>query len=639
MKAAFPFAIVLIVALLPAAAALADDAPTTQPAATSQPAEFDRAWVVDILADDLGKCESGEDFVRLSARTRKVILDVLCCGGRDELKVLSRLVALERACRFLPAVREMAGDDGFDRWLLKHGEVSRRLFRAIAPQPYFHESLTRLHDLVEADASAVAGYPDLAVAFAASTAADSRQRARVQNATLVQAFAYYTRSRASFRYDLRSMPYELSCHLADSRLPLDQRAWAMRQYGRQSTPAKCYFDVPYDTQSFYAGAQPQGSRMTGRAYTLNNIKQFGGICVDQAYFASEVCKALGIPAAAVTGKSESALGHAWTVSLTLAADKRRFYWDSATGRYEEQKYFVGQLRDPISGDMITDVDLMLSGAAAQLSLERREEADVATELARVVADSIRKIAPPDGSELRALAEDYNRRFAGIRPPVVLDADLKARRQMDADLVEELIVLAVQRNVAHRPAWDLLLKLQQADVFPDDHMDRFFDLLIARTAGPYPDYCCAKILQILPTIDKPATAAKVCERAVGLFPRRADLQGTLLLAAGEYMEKAKRLNDALSCYQQAADVCPDASSIVLDATAGCEKLMLAAGRIDLAIAMYRKLFARTPSQQGVKIQFRTQTVYYQVGTRLARLYARNGQGKEAQQLYSLINANQ
>lgn len=90
----------------------------------------------------------------------------------------------------------------------------------------------------------------------------------------------------------------------------------------------------------------------GPAYTLPVILAQGGICVDQAYFASTVGKAKGIPTIMFRGAGLDGR-HAWFGYLD--ASQR---WQLDCGRYAEQKYVTGLAFDPQTWGNINDHELL-----------------------------------------------------------------------------------------------------------------------------------------------------------------------------------------------------------------------------------------------------------------------------------------
>ncbi len=93
-------------------------------------------------------------------------------------------------------------------------------------------------------------------------------------------------------------------------------------------------------------------------YTLAEIKQKGGVCVDQAYFASMTAKANGIPAMTISGEGDRG-AHAW-----FGYEESRTSWNLSTGRYKDN-YAAGTTRDPQTHRTIKEQELRELAAPAR----------------------------------------------------------------------------------------------------------------------------------------------------------------------------------------------------------------------------------------------------------------------------------
>lgn len=90
---------------------------------------------------------------------------------------------------------------------------------------------------------------------------------------------------------------------------------------------------------------------SGDSYALPEILAQGGICVDQAYFATEVAKARGVPALLFNGAGSDGR-HAWFGYLDHSNR-----WQFDVGRYAEQRFVVGKAFDPQTWDYVNDHEL------------------------------------------------------------------------------------------------------------------------------------------------------------------------------------------------------------------------------------------------------------------------------------------
>lgn len=88
-----------------------------------------------------------------------------------------------------------------------------------------------------------------------------------------------------------------------------------------------------------------------RTYKLPEILAAGGICADQAYFATQVAKARGVPTLLFYGPGNDGR-HAWFGYLD--GNQK---WKLDAGRYAEQKFVTGFARDPQTWREFTDHEL------------------------------------------------------------------------------------------------------------------------------------------------------------------------------------------------------------------------------------------------------------------------------------------
>ncbi len=89
----------------------------------------------------------------------------------------------------------------------------------------------------------------------------------------------------------------------------------------------------------------------GDSYELSRIYKEGGICVDQAYFASQTGKARGVPTLLFVGEGRDGR-HAWFGYLDHANQ-----WMFDAGRYEDQKFVTGVAYDPQTWGLVSDHEL------------------------------------------------------------------------------------------------------------------------------------------------------------------------------------------------------------------------------------------------------------------------------------------
>ncbi|MDP6545202.1 MAG: transglutaminase domain-containing protein [Phycisphaerae bacterium] len=604
-------------------------------------------WMAKIALSELERSAENGEFDALSARVKGAIMGRLSTGKVRDFAAMTDLIYVLRACaygkvamelKFEPidtkgkpkpkAARAGAFKDGKElfKWLVANRGLSRLLFRGMQDVSEPADSLKAVARLKGAGDKKLLAFAELVTAFATSRAAGPYHE-QPNPASLSEAFKYYTTRK--MRYDLKTMPYELSRYLADTKISIAERLWAYGKYNRYPNPAKAYFDLRYDTAHFVRGDPKKISRL---AFTLANLRKVGGVCIEQAYYSAEVCKALGIPAKIVSGRSGEGIHHAWMMCFVKKRSSRSAAWDSTTGRYPEQKYYVGDVQNPSNGMKLLDCELMLEGAAALLPLARREDADTATSLAVLAADVANAAELADLKDLQALAALHKKRF-GTAP---LDASTKATVKIDMTIVEEFLAAALSYNLAHRRAWEFIIELRKSrDMLEVSHLGKFFDVLTSKTAKMYPDYSCEMVLRIVPSLPEPKGRMKVYQKALGVYASRPDLQGRIMIACGDdYAERSKPAS-ALKFYETAALRNVELADIVTVASGKAETLLVDAGHTKPAIAMYTRLFKAARKPRRSSSVFTGQTSYYILGRRLATLLETAGQTKDAQKIRTMI----
>ncbi len=90
-------------------------------------------------------------------------------------------------------------------------------------------------------------------------------------------------------------------------------------------------------------------------YRLETILNYGGICVDQAYFAAQTGKAKGIPTLVFRGAGMDGR-HAWFGFML-----KEGVWEFNGGRQGENRYVTGYAHDPQTWGNITDHQLRFLG--------------------------------------------------------------------------------------------------------------------------------------------------------------------------------------------------------------------------------------------------------------------------------------
>lgn len=246
------------------------------------------------------------------------------------------------------------------RTVLMDPELVQELARTVRPGDYLPGVFQVLDDLLKHNANATKDSPALVVALAVVYDQAlpptwphhqvSRSDIPVQSQPWIGLLDYFLQrdEAGDLLHDLDDLEADRLKFLVDAPVDLKELEWA-RQNVKTSRSG---FDGVYRSVRYLnERIKDQRYSWSGGPYTLANIEEVGGICVDQAYFAAMVGKAHGLPTLYFSGQGNDG-GHAW-VGYLRSKDR----WETDVGRYATQNYVVGHAMDPQSWERISDHQL------------------------------------------------------------------------------------------------------------------------------------------------------------------------------------------------------------------------------------------------------------------------------------------
>ena len=285
----------------------------------------------------------------------------------------------------------LGGDaDAMQTWFDDHSEAKEELYMAVDEE---RDILPRVfavfNDLRKNFADPLADYWQLAIATAVvwdDEGAINNLEGLAQHAkatvpsgrlNAIENFKYLIDAEPVMQGRVQYSPWEFLTHVVNNKTPRDEREWALQTYlPPRAMIGRCYHDVPYD----YVMLQTKHAqtRLNGQLYTLPNLAQFGGVCAYQADYASRVAKSLGTPAESVEGTALDGEGHAWVmwVELSHMTPEHISFTLQSHGRYRSHRYYVGTLRDPHTGQDVTDRQMELRLHAVGNDVQGKRHADL-----------------------------------------------------------------------------------------------------------------------------------------------------------------------------------------------------------------------------------------------------------------------
>jgi hypothetical protein len=245
-------------------------------------------------------------------------------------------------------------------WLVSNPTFSEEFFALLAPQDYIPAVFQILNSLHHADPAKFVRYSSLALAIAvvydvapppwwphAQVSASALSR---KLSAPADAFAWWTKEDVAGRtfHRLTKLPADELKFVVDAAAPFAELTWSQQiaDYPLAQLD-KAYTMIRY-RQDRIANNNPV---WPGAAYAMHFILRDGGICVDQAYFATETGKARGVPTLLFYGAGNDGR-HAWFGFLDGAQK-----WQLDAGRYAEQRFVTGHALDPQTWREISDHEL------------------------------------------------------------------------------------------------------------------------------------------------------------------------------------------------------------------------------------------------------------------------------------------
>ncbi|MGD0137424.1 MAG: hypothetical protein ABSD28_00985 [Tepidisphaeraceae bacterium] len=484
----------------------------------------------------------------------------------DQPRIVT-LAACRQFARYFGAIRQMTPDQKETlAWLAAQPNLMPTLMSAVSDRDPPQRVIEILQQLRSSQAANLDDFPDLATALAVVWDKPPARQGdhappQLDPQRPAQLFAYFTHPRGPLRFDQGSLCWQLETYIVDLQISDDEILWATRRYANNYSIGSIYFDVNYDEAAFYSGGD---KKIAAHAYTLQNILQYGGVCIEQAYFATGVAKSLGIPACICysRGGGGGGVAHAWVGLLNQI--NRQPVWDFNQGRYPEDLFWSAEITDPQTHQALTDADVALLAAL--------QSVDSTTRQASALFLSLADLLPP------------SRRF-------------------------DLYMREVQLSPGNRPAWVALTDLASKNLLSPAQTDAFSQAVSDFLVRLYPDFACQTLTRAVANRPNLAQVATL-DRIALLFPWRPDLKATVRIRQADLLLKINQTDQALTELDDVLTNDLNAGPIVLQAMQRVEKVLRAQHELQRLALVYSRVWPKMPLPERSAYVY--STPYYLVG---------------------------
>ena len=360
--------------------------PMTFAAAASRPA----SRPVDPLAQPARDAVKSRSLPAFGGEAEKHLRAELAKGTEMKHAEVLRLATWREFARYFSRVNSTTnGHHDTLAWLAGQGDVLSVVMMSVSESDPPERVLEVLRALRADHRERVEEFPELAAAVCVVWDAHERfggdpmgdQEVKIDPGEPSRVFGHFARNAERLAIDPRKLPVDLLCYVVDTHLRGDEIAWAQR-YGPRPNVAGAFFAVQFREGVYFerrtaAAAQPplpgerQGvvvEEVNRNSYILPNILRRGGGVTEQAYFAAEVARANGVPAAVCVSTIDNAVA-AWAGFITFAGG--RSAWDATSARHAQHVPWIGFAQDPQTYEWRSEAELtVLGGVAATPQRER-----------------------------------------------------------------------------------------------------------------------------------------------------------------------------------------------------------------------------------------------------------------------------
>jgi hypothetical protein len=383
----------------------------------------------------------------------------------------------------------------------------------------------------------------------------------------VDVFDFYVAHESQMFFGIRRMPVDLLVYVVDTTASIDEMNWAMAKYAGTQNVGDLFFKIAYD-YDYFEGKTPD-RRVMMEGYNLPNILKYGGVCADQAYFATSVGKAIGVPTAYTVGVSAE-MNHAWVGFLQLQGRSAR--WNFNSGRYESYQGVRGNVADPQGKKRIADSYVSLLAESIGTSAVARRNAVAMTDAARRLAGG----------------KDAGGPFVTPEPPMdalhsstAQPAARTSSSQSDLDLIE----MGLRQCPTYSAGWELVADLARQGQLNESQKSRWSTLVQQLCGQKYPDFTLAVLEPMVDTVSDPAQQSRIWDAAFAEFQNRPDLAAEIRLHQAALWKNNGDLTKAGICYEDVIQRYINAGPFALRAVTGAEEVLKQMGQDAKILDLY------------------------------------------------------
>ena len=476
---------------------------------------------------------------------------------------------------------------------LAHPEFARALALVVEPGSEDPAKVLRVaRALMAQRPEAVDHLPDLAAAI--SVVLDAPVVVTVNENIAhgcdpIVAFDHFAANERRMFFGLRGIAPELLIYLVDVAASPDELAWAVKQFAGHPAVGDLYDKIEYDFDYLEKGRE---KKVTAAGWNLRNILQFGGICADQAYFATTIGKAIGVPCVYTTA-TDGVLSHAW-IGFVAKSGKHPQWME--TGRFGTYQAVEGMTRDPQTMRTVSNTQMpMLVQYGIEPASDRAYAAALRIAARRLLGDPAAKTPPAADAVGKAL---------------------------------DLTLLAVRACLTDPRSWGLVAAAADTGAMTTQQKRQWASDVIELCGENYPEFALRTISPMIESITDPVERHAALDGAYEIFQGRGDLAGQLLLQQGMLFELEGELPAAGRCYETILTRYANDGPFAINALQKASAILGATNNAVANVTLHDRAFRSMEVPEGISPQFARQSNWFRSGVMLAQALRIAGRERDA-----------
>jgi hypothetical protein len=572
-------------------------------------------WAVARCKAVLDQAEKDGDFAAANNAAMKV-LETLAAFGTEKNAAGFRDAAM--TWRLMAVFEEVEGREELLKFLRKHPKFTHALAFLVTSTDDAEGMANVIAKLREKHEKDLENFATLAAAIC--VVHDKPLKRRV-NENIPEAidpvaiFEYFSANEKQMYFGIRNVPAELLIWVVDTTSTTAELKWALNNYHHNNEVGQLFFTIKYDDDAFAKGTT---KRVTEAGFNLPNILKYGGVCADQAYFAMEVGKAIGVPTAYASGASATT-NHAWVGFLQ--AKGKQGWWNFNAGRYSAYKGVRGLVLDPQTRQNIPDNDVSLSAEMIGATDVDRETAVAFTDVAAHLFTLMQK-------EKQLEPETPETKYPDMRAKALTPSP---------ETVLEFLDSSLKKNLGYARAWLTVGSLAGEGKMTLEQKKFWSNEIMKLCGAKYPDFAMGVLEPMIGTVKDVKEQNRLWEAAFKLFDQRMDLAAEVRMNQAAMWDENGDSNEAGKCYMDVVTRYADAGPFVLKALTGAESMLRSTGKEDKIVQLYSDTWKRTKEPKEMAGEFMVQSNWYRVGRMLARKLDDAGDKRGAEAVRQKLDA--